>query len=388
MTLDRHSSLSRPSSGIHIWKYGQLPMPDWLPQHMAGGIAKNGALMLKTDLGKVRAQSGDVVIEKHGAVWVRTLEEAPAFVKGLEKDTAPAITNIGPGKARRFGTTGRTNGAAKHRSRSKALVRRPRYSPIRGALPTIEWVHLQQLSIDGAYQRSTDNPSSRRLIASIRFNFDWRLCPPLVVSRRPDDTFVIIDGQHRWLAASGREDIPQLPCCVFRYDSAEEEAKMFIASNRARRQINRLDDFYAALVAADEDALEIQQLVVDAGLKVARSQATNNARVGEIAFVSSIAKAIRKFGADITSAALTDMAIAFRGQKLHGGAIFGALIKILSGRDSGLDPDRLMSALQTQTAEQWEARVTKLKGGDSRAFELQKEIMAVYHRHAMGNAAE
>lgn len=51
--------------------------------------------------------------------------------------------------------------------------------------------------IDISYQRSIDNKASRRLIASIAANFDWRLCAPLVVSRRLSGEFIVIDGQHR-----------------------------------------------------------------------------------------------------------------------------------------------------------------------------------------------
>lgn len=88
-----------------------------------------------------------------------------------------------------------------------------------------------------------------------------RLCAPLVVSRRADDTLTIIDGQYRWMAVCRRSDIPQLPCCVFRYANIEEEARMFIIANRARKPINRLDDYFAALAATAEDALEIRDLV-------------------------------------------------------------------------------------------------------------------------------
>ncbi len=34
---------------------------------------------------------------------------------------------------------------------------------------------------------------------------------------------------------------------------------MFIVANRARKPINRLDDYLAALAAADEDALKIER---------------------------------------------------------------------------------------------------------------------------------
>lgn len=163
---------------------------------------------------------------------------------------------------------------------------------------------------------------------------------------------------------------------------------MFILANRSRKPMNRLDDYFAALAAADEDALEIKQLVGEAGLKVTRSMSQTALRAGEITFTASIARAIRTVGPEITSAALTDMAIAFQGQILsHGGSIFGALVKILSVRQTGFDPDRLLSVLQTRTAEQWGACVNGLKGGDVRATALQKLIMEAYREQAIDTAA-
>jgi ParB-like nuclease family protein len=228
MTRNHYLSHRAPSSNnIRAWKYGELPMPDWVPQHIAGGIEPNGTFALETDLGYVRVHPGNIVIERCGTVWVRPVKEAANFMESLELTADPTITNIGPGKVRQFGTGGRPRGKATSNDR-KANDRRPHYPPPVGSLPSIEWVHLNRLSIDSTYQRSTDNAASRRLIAGIAAKFDWRLCAPLVVSRRADDTLTIIDGQHRWMAVCRRDDIPQLPCCVFRYESTEEEARMFI----------------------------------------------------------------------------------------------------------------------------------------------------------------
>lgn len=385
MTAKRYVSASRPKSGIQTWRHGDLPMPDWLPQHMAAGIAENGALILKTQLGRVRAQSGDVVIEHSGAIWVRTIEETPDFVQNLRNASLLEITNIGPGKARRFGTHGTTKDKRTRvdRSAPERIQQPPRYLPVTGTMPSIEWVPVEALSIDHTYQRTTDNDTSLRLIIHIASKFDWRLCTPLVISRRADGTRVIIDGQHRWLAARRRGDIPQLPCCLFHYESSQEEARMFILANRSRKPINRLDDYFAALAAEDEDALEIHQLVTDSGLRVTRRTSPGAPPAGEIAFTGSIAIAIRKFGPEIALAALTDMAVAFRGQKLeHGAGIFGAIVRILAAREPGFDPDLLMTVIQSRTAEQWGTLVTKLQGGDTRAQVLQKAFMEAYREQA------
>jgi hypothetical protein len=361
-------------------------MPDWMPHHIAGSIEPNGTFALETDLGHIRVHPGNAVIERCGAVWVRPIEEAGDFMDNLELSADSTITNIGPGKVRQFGTGGSSKDKTKSGDR-KTNDRRPRYLPPVGSQPSIEWIHLNRLSIDSTYQRSTDNEASRRLIASIAAKFDWRLCAPLVVSRRADDMLTIIDGQHRWMAACRRDDIPQLPCCVFRYESMQEEARMFIVANRARKPINRLDDYFAALAAADEDALEIQRLITGAGLSISRNISSAAWRSGEVAFTSAIANAIRRFGPAITLAALTNMAVAFPGQKLtHGGAIFGALVRIMSQPGPDFDPDRLMSALQTRRADEWGLYAVGLNSGDRRVAALRDAIVDAYDK--VSSAAE
>lgn len=310
---------------------------------------------------------------------MRSGDEIPALMDSLEQNTDSMIMNIGPGKVRQFGTSASSRSRVTM-GRSKANNPQRYPSPV-GSPPSIEWIHLNMLSVDSAYQRSTENTASRRLIASITAKFDWRLCAPLVVSRRADDKLVIIDGQHRWLAACNRDDIVHLPCCVFRYNNTQEEARMFILANRARKPISRLDDFYAAVAAGDEDALEIQQLVTDAGLCVARNSSSTGWRPGEVAFTSSIANAIRRFGATTTTDALKHMSAAFNDQRLlHGAAILGALLVILSRAEAGIDRDRLKRALRTKKLDEWGSVAAGLKCGDYRVAALRKAIMDTYDK--------
>jgi hypothetical protein len=148
--------------------------------------------------------------------------------------------------------------------------------------------------------------------------------------------------------------------------------------------MNRLDDYFAALAAADEDALEIQQLVEDAGLRVARNTSSAAWRPGEIAFTATVARSVRKFGPAVTSAVLTNMAVAFPNQKLsHGGAIFGGLVRIMSRPSPDFDPDRLVNVLQSRTADEWGALLPKLKGGDARAMALRDAIMDAYENEVL-----
>ncbi|MBR0756403.1 hypothetical protein JQ604_29855 [Bradyrhizobium jicamae] len=178
MAHDLPTLATRDGCEIRTWTHGHFPMPDWVPPHMAGGIEANGTFTLATELGRARVHLGNVIIESRGDVWVRPVEEVPQFIEGLKSNTSSEMTSVGPGKVRQFGLNTRQR---KPETASKGKDKRPRHLPPVGSQPSIEWIHLERLSIDQAYQRSTDNAASRRLIASIAAKFDWRLCAPLVV---------------------------------------------------------------------------------------------------------------------------------------------------------------------------------------------------------------
>lgn len=356
---------------VRNWINDGSPIPDWVRLQMSGGPASNGTFLIDTPIGAARVHPGDVVIEHQGQLWSRSPDEVPQLMDGFGAEAALPIAAIGPGKAAQFGTKSKT-GRGKKRGGERKIGFRP---PI-GKMPSIEWVHTAELTVDQSYQRSIDNEGSRRLIASIAANFDWRLCAPLVVSRRPDGSKVIIDGQHRWAAAVRRGDLLQLPCCLFTYDNPEDEARMFIVANRARKPMNRLDDFHAALAAADEDAVEIQRLVTEAGLTMARNTSSSAWKAGEVAFTSSIAAALRRQGPAVVSAALTSIAEAYEGHPLnYGASIFGALIKLFANPPEGFDPDDLVPTLRRFDMASLGEIVRGLSGGDTRAVAVHSAIL-------------
>jgi hypothetical protein len=284
-------------------------------------------------------------------------DEVPGEVPATQEAAVP------PASGRHGGTAVRTNS----------------YPEPIGVPPTIEWLKVEWLTVDEAYQRSTDNGVSRKLIASIANTFDWRLCAPLVVSRRQDREFAVIDGQHRTMAAQLRGDIPHLPCCVFNYDGTAEEARMFIMANRSRKQISRLDDFHAAVAASDPDAMEINDIVTSAGLSVARNTGPNTWKSGEVGFTTSIRNMVRKHGRKIVSAALVNIGEAFPNQRLNNaGSIFLGLVRILANPPEDLDPDRLVTALTRYTTQDWGSFVIGQSGAEDRARAIQEAMLMVY----------
>lgn len=247
-----------------------------------------------------------------------------------------------------------------------------------GMPPSIEMRHPNELLVDDTYQRSIDTDSSQRLIRRIAAGWDWRMCLPLVVSRR-DDGFYVIDGQHRLAAAQLRGDIPFLPCCVSNYATIADEAKMFVAMNRTRRPISRLDDFHAAAASGDEEALQIHALIIDAGFRVSRRTGSQSWRPGEVSFTASIQKVLRKHGAKVCSDALTMMFEAFPDEVLNAGSsVFQALTKIALGNDAP-DRDRLFLALLTYDQKGWAEHILAVKGGgEDRALFVKGELLRIY----------
>lgn len=284
--MPQHPHLAAARDDIQIWQQDGRPLPGWLQPWMVGRVEANGTFLIQSPLGQQRVHRDHVVVEQGGNVYAWPADEVDERVAELRERMSLAsrpANMVGPGKSLRTAIPSR------RRADRERKPERPRsFPPVRGTPPSIEWVLVDDLIVDGDYQRSIESDTSRRLIASIAAHWDWRLCMPLAVSRRDSGRYVI-DGQHRLAAAKSRPDIPHLPCCIATYDGPADEAAMFVAANRARRAIHRLDDFHAALVAGDEDALEINRIVQAAGLRVSRQTGSQSWRPGEVAFTISIA---------------------------------------------------------------------------------------------------
>ncbi len=363
--MNMHTRIELPK-GVRHWTNDGSTVPDWLRKHISGQTSANGSFLIATPVGAARVHAGHVVVEYHGSAWCRAPEEVSELIEGLNAEASTGCPAIGPGKSAKFGSTSKL--AAKKSGSYREVV---------GAPPSIEFIRPIDLNVDPTYQRSIENEASRRLIASIAANFDWRLFSPLLISRRPDGSKIIIDGQHRWAGVIRRGDITHLPCCLYSYESAEEEAKVFIMANRARKAMNRLDDFYAALAAADEDALEIQRLVTDAGLVVSRSMSVAARKPGEITFTSSISSALRRHGEQVVSAALTSMAEAFDGAVMaQGSSVFNALVLLFANPPRGFDPDALVPALRGFGADGFRNVIRDVQGSDERSSALRTAIVA------------
>lgn len=223
---------------------------------------------------------------------------------------------------------------------SRPATDRLKCSPPLGTLPVLQYALPSQLRIDDAYQRSIDNGQSQSLIRKIAQHWDWALCLPLVVSRRPQTgEMFVIDGQHRLAAAKLRGDIAQLPCVILEMSDRADEAASFVHLNQNRRTLGKLDIFKAAVASGDSEASAIVAAMREAGLSIAPHNNYTTWKPGMVSNIGGIEASWRQNGATRTRAGLVVMAKALDGQVMrYAGTIFPGVAALCAQLTAKRDP--------------------------------------------------
>jgi len=125
------------------------------------------------------------------------------------------------------------------------------------------WIDKTKLEVDHTYQR----PEAKQKVLRIAAEFSWRKFGCLVVSLREDDRHVVIDGQHRALAAMKRDDVSLVPCMVFTELQLADEAGAFVGLNTARKPVSALVKYEAQLIAGDAVAVWVDETLNAFGFK-------------------------------------------------------------------------------------------------------------------------
>jgi hypothetical protein len=165
-----------------------------------------------------------------------------------------------------------------------------------GPRPEFAWLGLDQLVINGEYQRSLSERSVRA-IRSIASKFDWGRLKALSVVAVEGGLYEVIDGQHTAIAAATHGGIPELPCLVTRDKSVQERAGDFVGINRDRVGMTPMQVFYGELAAGEEIATEVMRGVELAGGSIPRHPPTGQQyKVGQVIAISSLEKIAREGG--------------------------------------------------------------------------------------------
>lgn len=165
--------------------------------------------------------------------------------------------------------------------KSPGITRAEGYKwPVKDVPGEFEWVDIENLHVDHAYQR--DKLSQRR-ITDIARSWSWQACGVILVARREDGTLWVYDGQHRTLSARTRGDISQLPCMIFPSLEVRDEAAAFLDANTTRGPVKMLDKFKALLMKKDPTALKVKEMLDEYGYAV-----SGHIGVGQIACVGAL----------------------------------------------------------------------------------------------------
>ena len=171
-----------------------------------------------------------------------------------------------------------------------------------GPAPMLQWVRIQDLVVDPAYQRRIGQ-DGRSNINAIRREFRWTRFAPIVVSPIAGGKLAIIDGQHRTTAAAllGFETVP---CQVVIADGPEQAAAFAAINGRVTR--TRASALHAALLAAgDPAAVELDELCRCAEVTILRHpRQSGRLKPGETLAIGALKRGLALVGRPVLITAL------------------------------------------------------------------------------------
>lgn len=134
-------------------------------------------------------------------------------------------------------------------------------------LHDIRTVAAGVLQSSPAYQREVNENRVRRIVRS----FQPSAFGTILVARRSDGTYWVLDGLQRFTAAV-RLGFTGLPCVVVESAGEAHEAELFRLTNQERTSVPRLTQFHARLTEGEPAAREIAQIIYSAGLEIASAK--------------------------------------------------------------------------------------------------------------------
>lgn len=178
----------------------------------------------------------------------------------------------------------------------------PAIRPAPARAPRLEWISIEQLVVDPAYQRPIKK-DGRRAIERIAAEFDWAKFSTVIVAPVSADRYAIIDGQHRTTAAKlcGYD---RVPCQILQLSQAEQAAS-FSAINGNITKVTPWVIYRAALAAGEGWAVEASLVCSKAGCTLmTANKSSDQKKAGEIFAIATIRDLIARRGPQNVTKAL------------------------------------------------------------------------------------
>lgn len=140
------------------------------------------------------------------------------------------------------------------------------------------YIPISAMTVDAEHA-----PYQRELKSVLKLCDEWdsKKLDPLVVSYR-DDTFVIIDGQHRFEAAK-KIGMTHLPCRILTGMSVVDEAKYFAHQDDRKQKLTTYQKFCASIVAKDKNAMKLKGICDKHNIFITAANSVKAGSLGSIA---------------------------------------------------------------------------------------------------------
>ncbi|WP_054310003.1 ParB/RepB/Spo0J family partition protein [Mesorhizobium sp. 1M-11] len=246
-----------------------------------------------------------------------------------------------------------------------------------GEKPDLEWVRIDRIDVDRNYQR----PLKPRLVKKILAKFAWRKFGAVVLSRQEGGRYTIVEGQHRWKAASLHPNVTEIPAIVVEHADTADEAGSFLAINRDRQAVTSVEQYWAGLTAGDEWAMAVSRVLQAANCDVVPEP--GHYRPNLTASIGAIDRCLKRYGHGATRRALLVIRAAWPDDsKSLRGTLITALARIIRANDKTINEADLANALRRESFAKLTAHAEafrKLSGGSSETA-LSKALVEIYNK--------
>lgn len=239
----------------------------------------------------------------------------------------------------------------------------------------LRWIPISAIRVDPSYQRKISARGSAT-IKKIIAGFSWAHFGALSVVARDPETFAVIDGQHRTIAAL-LLGVQTVPAVVVTDDEIAAEARSFVSINATRTSVSTADKFRARVTAEDPQAVELAGILENLGINYdpPPGPLTSGKQTRSIVMLE---KMLNKHGAGTLFTALETLTDAqaeypdaLRSVNLRAVTELTAAVIAMEG-----DIDRLAGVVEEADFEQLGERAAslrKIKGGQK--FECLQELL-------------
>lgn len=255
-----------------------------------------------------------------------------------------------------------------------------------GPRPELRWLPTGRLVTDPAYQRRIDSRRGRRLIERITADFSWSCFGAILAAPAGEEGWTIIDGQHR-VEAARRRKLDEVPAVVVAAADAAAQARLFVAANRDRVNLNPMALHHAGLAAGDESAALLDRVCRAARVIIPRYPIpATSIKPRTTLAVGACAACLDKYGPTRLRAALELIADAYEEQP---GALRAAVVKaVCQVLADGASPEEVGAALRLGDAEQLRGDAARVAaGGGVRAHAAIADVIRTRVDHAVPSPA-